>query len=319
MIAQNVYKKELVHRYEGEDYLKYFSAADFPGLSDEPFRFMSGPNSLSAHRYAYKGERDALVVFFHGLGAGHRSYMREIDVLCRRGYTVIAYDNTGCVESEGKDIGGFTQSLADAYAALTHLKNTGELAKYGRFFVMGHSWGGYAAANLPAYFEGIEKAVAISGFLSVEAMLRRQVEDATPKPLQKTFLKCFFEMEQTNAPRFFAADALKTVPGSKTQFLFAHSADDPVVLFEEHTGALQKLAPKNARFLVCTGKKHNPNYSADAVTYMNGIFGGFQTAQKEGKVKTPEEKRAFFADADWLRMTEQDQAFWDSVFDFLEH
>ena len=318
MIAKAVYKKELVHRYDGEPYIRYFSAADFPGLGDGPFRFGSGENTLSAHRYAYGGERGELIVFFHGIGAGHRAYMREIELLCRRGYTVIAYDNTGCAESGGADIGGFSQGLADAYAALAFLKKTGELNKYERFFVMGHSWGGYAAANVPAFFEGIGKAVAISGFLSVQTMLCGLVEAATPAPLKKSFLKTFLSVEEAAAPRFFAANALQTVPESKTRFLFACSEDDPMVPFKDHTGALQKLAPANARFLITAGKKHNPNYTPDAGAYMNEVFGGFQTALKSGKLKTEEEKRAYFADTDWLRMTAQDAAFWDRVIAFLD-
>ena len=63
---------------------------------------------------------------------------------------------------------------------------------------------------------------------------------------------------------------------------------------------------------------HNPNYTADAVVYMSEVLGGFQAAQKAGKMKTLDEKKAYFKDTDWRRMTAQDEGFWDRVCAFLQ-
>ena len=41
-IIEAEYRKNFTRRYDGEAYLKYFSAADFPELRDEPFSFFSG-------------------------------------------------------------------------------------------------------------------------------------------------------------------------------------------------------------------------------------------------------------------------------------
>lgn len=317
MIANAIYRKQLVHRYDGEPYIKYFSAADFPGLGDEPVRFLSGENSLAGHWYKYGGEKNELIVFCHGIGGGHRSYMREIELLCRRGYTVFAYDCTGCCDSEGEDIKGFAQAPADLDAALGYLEETGALKNYRRTFVMGHSWGGYAAANIPACRSGIDKVVAISGFISIEAMLRGQLA-GVKAPVRGTLIKQFLAIERAAAPRFADVCTLDTVKNTDTQFLFAHSTDDTMVLYENHTAVIEKAAPANARFIICTGKKHNPNYAQDAVDYMNETFGGFQAADKEGRLKTPEEKIAYFAGTDWLRMTAQDEDFWAKVFAFLD-
>ncbi len=317
LIFDAVYKKKLVHRYDDEGYIKYFTAADFPGLQAEPFSFTSGKNTLRGFWYRYGGERNELIVFCHGVGGGHRSYMTEIAHLCGRGYTVLAYDNTGCFASEGRDIGGFVQSLADLDAAVKALKADGAWERFSRVFVMGHSWGGYAAANIPAYQSGFEKAVAISGFVSVERMLLTQTVGAKTAMNRFTFRQlCAFEKKA--GPAYFGANALDAVNEGKTKFLFAHSKDDPVVPYAEHTRYIQENAKADAEYLIVSGRMHNPNYTSDAVIYMSEVFGGFQAAEKAGKLKTLEAKQAYLKDTDWRRMTAQDEAFWDKVCAFLQ-
>ena len=81
----------------------YFSAADFPGLEAEPFSFPSCKgHELKGYFYHYDDPIPGrIVVFDHGFGGGHRSYMKEIELLCRHGYLVFSYDHTGCMESGG--------------------------------------------------------------------------------------------------------------------------------------------------------------------------------------------------------------------------
>ena len=104
-MAESIYRKNFVHRYDDAGYLHYFSAKDFPGLRDEHCGFYSGKNRLSAHLYSREDSREEiLVVFCHGIGGGHRSYLQEIHQLTLRGFPVFAYDNTGCFDSEGESI-----------------------------------------------------------------------------------------------------------------------------------------------------------------------------------------------------------------------
>ena len=81
----------------------YYSAADFPGLKAEAFSFPSCKgHELKGYFYHYADPVPGrIVVFDHGFGGGHRSYMKEIELLCRHGYLVFSYDHTGCMESGG--------------------------------------------------------------------------------------------------------------------------------------------------------------------------------------------------------------------------
>ena len=318
-IIEAEYRKNFIRRYDGEDYLKYFSAADFPELRDEPFSFFSGAYRLAAHLYSCENARTGeLLIFCHGIGGGHRSYLQEIVALCRRGYRVRAYDNTGCCDSEGPDIVSMSHSLADLDACLRHLKAEGIFQQYARVFVVGHSWGGFAVGNIASYHDGISKAVVISGFISTERLLEDNLSGIAA-PLRKTVLKRLCAFEKKAAPDYFDACTPDAVNGKKTRFLFAHSTDDAMVPFARHTGYLKEQTDDpDIRWMICENRKHNPNYTQDAVDYMNDMFSEFNRQVKEGTLKTPEEKRDYFKDADWHRMTAQDEAFWDEVAAFLQ-
>ncbi len=311
----NAYRKQVVHRYDDEGYIKYYSAADFPGLQDAPFRFASGENRLSGHVYS-RVPGSELVLFCHGIGGGHRSYMKEIDLLCRRGFTVIAWDNTGCFDSEGEAIRCMAQSLADLDAAIGFLKAQGTLDGFSHVYAVGHSWGGFAVGNIPLFRPEVEKAVVISGFVSVERLLAGFLGGAE-KGAKKFAFKRLCAYEKKTQPHCFSACTADAAAVGQTKFLFVHSTDDPTVPFALNAGWLRDTIGDKADFLVYDDKKHNPNYTSDAAAYLTDTFGRFNALQKAGKLKTIEEKRAFFADADWARMTAQDEDFWDRACAFL--
>ena len=312
-----IYGKLFIHRYDDNGYIKYFSAADFPGLQAQPISFRSGGNELRGFFYGYPGARtDTLIVFCHGIGGGHRSYMTEIDRICRAGYSVFAYDNTGCFASQGESIGSMSRSLADLDSAIKYLKSEGIFAKYQNVYCIGHSWGGFAVGNIPRFHPDISKIVVISGFLSVEGLLTSSLANVR-LPAEQGLIKKIMAFEQAAAPEYWDAYLPDAVKLGTAKYLFAHSTDDPMVPFAPNTGLLQTLCPEQT-FLVYGDRAHNPNYTADAVNYMQQTFGRFNKLNHAGRLPTLEKKRAFFAETDWRRMTAQDEDFWTRVFGFLD-
>ena len=163
------FRNNFLRRCDDAGTAYYFSAADFPGLEAEPFSFPSCKgHTLKGSFYHYANPIPGrIVVFDHGFGGGHRSYMKEIELLCRHGYLVFSYDHTGCMESGGEDIGGFTQSLVDLNDCLNALKAS-DRCRGLDFSVMGHSWGGFSTLNICALHPDISHIVVLSGFVSVE-------------------------------------------------------------------------------------------------------------------------------------------------------
>ena len=122
----NMYKGMMHTRCDDTETVFYFSAENFSGLKKEKYSFSSSlGHTLSGYIYSYESPiSNRLVVFDHGFGGGHRSYMKEIEMLCRQGYKVFSYDHTGCMESQGENTNGFAQSLHDLDDCLTALKRT---------------------------------------------------------------------------------------------------------------------------------------------------------------------------------------------------
>ena len=118
------YKKILLCRHDPDGSVFYFSKADFDGLISEDSHFFGDKGQrLQAHLY-YRGQKryDRLIIFEHGMGCGHAAYLREINEITERGYTVFTYDHTGTLNSEGENIGGFSQSLSDLDRAVDYVK-----------------------------------------------------------------------------------------------------------------------------------------------------------------------------------------------------
>jgi hypothetical protein len=73
----------------------------------------------------------------------------------------------------------------------------------------------------------------------------------------------------------------------------------------------------NIRFLFVTNKGHNPNYTEEAVKYLEE-FGSERVKLVRRKNVTAEDKKNFVASYDWKRMTEQDEAVWNTIFNHLD-
>ena len=310
------YRAQLDVRCDDTGSVFYFSAADFPGLLQIPFGFrtMRG-DRLQGYFYSYPNPIPGrLIVFDHGMGGGHRSYMKEIEMLARHGFRVFAYDHTGCMESEGASTGGFGRSVLDLNDCLKALKVHPECRGL-TISLMGHSWGAFACMNVVAWHPDVRHVVAMSGFLSVDAVLRQFFGG-----LLSPFRKHIRSIEATANPAAMDLDARKSLAETKASVLLIYSKDDKTVLARHHLEPLQKaLAPcENVRFLVVDGKDHNPNYTEAAVSIRNQLFQELTRKNKTGELTTDEQKKAFRESWNWSAITEQDNAIWQEIFACLD-
>lgn len=113
--------------------------------------------------YLYEqNQEQGLVVVVHGIGGGADSYLSQITYFVDQGWRVFAYDATGSFDSEGKTTKGFPQALIDLDAALTYINTQEEFANL-PILLFGHSWGGYAVANILHYDHEIAGVATVSG------------------------------------------------------------------------------------------------------------------------------------------------------------
>lgn len=296
----------------------YFSADDFPGLQKEEYSFTAAAgHKMKGYLYHYENPIPGrLVIFEHGFGGGHQSYMKEIELLCRHGYLILAYDHTGCMESGGETPNGLAQSLCDLNDCINSVKEDGRLSELD-ISVIGHSWGGYACLNIAALHPEVSHIVVISGFVSVELV----VNSFFGGPL-KGYRRAVMQLEREMNPNFVGYNAIETLSNTDAMVLLIYSDDDKLCRKDPHYTSLQAAlsGKKNVRFLPVRGKGHNPNYTADAVKYLAEYTAAVQRKTKKRELETDEQKVDFVASFDWNRMTAQDETVWKEIFKTLaEH
>jgi len=313
---EKIYRKQLFGRCDDNGVARYFQTEDFPGLQREPYVFAAkAGHSLQGYLYHYEEPIPGrLVVFDHGMGGGHRSYMKEIEMLARHGFMVFAYDHTGCMESGGDCTNGFAQSLNDLDTCLTVLKADPRFADV-VFSVVGHSWGAFSTMNVTALHPEIRHAVAMCGFVSVSQMLHQNFGG-----ILKGFYDHIYGLEARTNPEYVKACAVESLGQTKAKVLLIYSADDPLVKKEYHYDKLEKglSGKENIRLMLVHGKKHNPNYTEDAVNYLGEYTKALTEKLKKKELISDDRKKAFVDSFDWDRMTAQDETVWEEIFKTLD-
>ena len=308
---EKMYRSNLFLRNDNANGIFYFSPGDFPGLQAHPYEFSAkAGHILKGYFYHYEDPVPGrLIVFDHGMGNGHRAYMREIERLAREGFLVYAYDHTGCMASGGEHTNGFGQSLSDLDDCISAIKQIDKL-KRRRIGVVGHSWGGFSTMNIAAFHPEITHVVSMSGFISIPIMVAQTFSG----PL-KAFRKPILELERRANPDYADLDSRWSIWFSKANYLLIYSADDPVVRKNPHYDMLFNCFARryNVKLLLVEGKGHNPSYTKEAVKLKDAFFKDFQKAVKRKKLETPEQQKAFMSRYDWKAMTEQDEYVWKEI------
>ncbi|MBO4406716.1 MAG: alpha/beta fold hydrolase [Clostridia bacterium] len=311
------YRAAAFRRYDDTGTARYFGPEDFPGLIAEPVSFPNRAGDLLAGWFysCFAPKEGRLVVFDHGIGGGHRSYMKEIALLAEAGYRVFAYDHTGCMASGGECTRGMSGSLADLDDALSYLRETHGIPDES-ISVIGHSWGGFAALNISRYHPFLSHVVAISGFLSVPRLLASSLGGF---PLPAPYREAICALERDVNPGYADSDAISSLAGSGAKVLLIYSDNDPLIRKKLHYDPLYEAFSQksNFTFLLEKGKLHNPHYTREAVGLLSAYMRELSRKSKRRQLKTEEQRAAFRASFDWDAMTAQDPDVWEKILDHL--
>lgn len=311
----NIYRSIAYTRCDDTGNAFYFSNTDFSGLNRDEYNFKSSlGHNLCGNIYYYNNYNpERLVIFDHGFGGGHRSYMKELEMLCKHGYRVFAYDHTGCMKSEGINPNGMAQSLCDLNDCINALKADERFANLD-FSVMGHSWGGFSCLNISALHPDISHIVVLSGFVSVE-----EIVNSFFSGMLKVYRKAVSELEKTSNPEFVKYNAVETLSNTKAKVLLIYSDNDMLVK-KNHYDMLKSALEKkdNIKFILEHNKGHNPNYTQKAVEYLGKYSAEVKKKTKQKQLETDERKKAFVESFDWNAMTEQDENVWNKIFEALD-
>lgn len=218
--------------------------------------FQSNQLKLTGYIYwdnARQNNNNEVILFIHGYGATHQSYMIEISEFVRRGYRVFTYDMTGCGESEGKSLRGFSQFIIDAQAAIHFLKDHYNA----EIVIMGHSVGAFAVGavlNLEA--DNVKKAVVMAGFNYPCEFVRMYMQK---KMGYYSYLLEFwiFIFERIRFRKYAMLKAAKGIDRFLKPVLILQGDSDEEVEPESSLYALKKLCRNNkAEFFLISNVGH---------------------------------------------------------------
>lgn len=305
-------------RCDGDENLKYLKAKNFDNLNARPVDFKSDKGQ-TLNGFLYSNAKvetyKALVVFSHGMGAGHLAYTTEINFFAQKGYLVLAYDNTGTCASEGNKINGFAQGIIDLKFALEFVKERDDL-KDMPIILAGHSWGAYSVCNVSAIVEdtSIKGIVAFSPFNSMNKLIRDIAKSQTKVNL--SILSPFFDL--INLIKFGKTGVLRTcdtINSNSIPTLVMHGGNDmQVTIKNSPVGRPNRIKDnENARTVLYESKFHNVYLAKDAEQYLNDTFAKIATLGKN----TPEAYEVY-QNIDYALITKEDLNVMETAVSFME-
>lgn len=312
-----IFKAAFGKRCNGDRRLKYLTCEDFEDLRCAPVSFKSDKGQiLKGALYITAGTVKplALIIFSHGMGGGHRSYMTEINTFAKNGFAVLAYDNTGTFASEGKSLVGFYQGVKDLKAAI-QWADSNEKFNGLKKIIVGHSWGGYSVCqNLADKDLNIAGAVAFSapdsGYQVVTGMLGKKMSFLTP------LFKLIFRIADDKNSLIRCSDILGSL--TSPPVLLLHGDSDPVVTPVNSPLASAKVKTNpHITSIMYEGRCHNVYQTKESEEYLNNVFAGINALKK---IKNPSKEEIDYCyDIDYDLITREDPSVMQTVINFIKN
>ncbi|MBE6589905.1 MAG: alpha/beta fold hydrolase [Ruminococcaceae bacterium] len=298
IIKKRFYRGSYPKGPTAERFYKDFSTR----YSRRPISFYSGKHRLQGYVYGEENTQ-GMVVFAHGIGVGHETYIKELLWLVDQGWCVLAYDATGSCESEGDSTGGLVQSALDLHAALSWVEREERLSHL-PVCLMGHSWGGYAVAAVLAFGHNVRASASISGYSDPLRMIaefaRSNMGRATC--LLIPFVWLWMRMRHG---RLGSLTAIKGINKSDVPVLLIHGTEDELVTLETVSIVREasNIKNPNVQMLLVDAKGQSGHGSifrhSDSTDYIEGVEAALKALKRDrGDAMVPEDLERFFSEVD---------------------
>lgn len=321
LIAKRIRGLVFNKRYDDNHTLKYFYASDFENLEAEPIEFISKKNKIKGLIYknttfdSYKG----VIVFAHGLGAGHVQYTTEINHFAKNGYIVVSYDISGTGNSEGKTIKGVTTGLYNLIDCLKFVENNPSLSIYKKM-VIGHSLGGYAVNNVTRFNSNLVGVVSLSGFDAPYKLISEEIGLANGTEISA--LRFMFKLlDLFNFGKDGVLSSLDAFKKTEINHLIIAGDKDNIVdtikNFEMFRDVLKEK--NNFEFVLVNDRYHRPNITVDAANYDQETNVQLADLKRDFNNKVPEERlKKYYESLDYNLLVQLDDEVMNKIDEFIE-
>lgn len=287
----------------------------------ENISFYSNDNQLTGYIYGNNNDK-ALIVLAHGLGGGADDYLPQIMFFVDNGYKVFAYNCTGSYESEGKSTIGFTQSVIDLDAALNYVEENNALNTLD-ILLFGHSWGGYAVANILNYDHDIKAVVSVAGVNSAKSFVENEMIEMLGwfGHLEKPYLAMYQHYLFGSKYKMTAVNGINK---SNISVLLIHGEDDNVVVYDRDSIIHQKskITNEKVEYITTTGihgGHMNLFRSEEAVNYSNDVNAVYRVLYDSYNGKIPYTlNQAFYAKLDNKLISDLNLDLMNSILEFYD-
>ena len=288
-------------RYDRPDYaltagMYCFSRVD-SGLERELRSFKSDGVRLQGYYYPAPSPK-GLTVVCHGIHAGADDYLPIIEYMVGAGYSVFSFDYKGTYDSDGDSTVGMCESVVDLDHALDYIESQREFNGL-PITLIGHSWGGYAAAAVLPLHKRIAACATIAapnnGYTLILEKGEQYAGELASKGIPEIFLNVY---QKLLFGKYTKLSGVKGINGTDIPVLIAHGEKDSVINIKLQGiyGHRDELRTKNVEYYTGRGVQGGHNsiwHSKDSCEYQSSVDGEMKAVKKD-KNLSYEEKVDFF-------------------------
>lgn len=307
-------------RYERPDYALTAGVCCIsrakPGLERELRSFYSDGVRLQGYYYPAKDPK-GLTVVCHGIHAGADDYLPIIEYMVSSGYSVFAFDYKGTYDSDGDSTVGMCESLVDLDHALDYIESTREFDGL-PVTLIGHSWGGYAAASVLPLHRRVVSCAAIAAPNNGYTLILEKGEQYGGQLASKGIPEVFLNVYQKILfGKYTAFDAVKGINGTDIPVLIAHGEHDGVIniALQAIYGHKNEIRRNGVEYYCATGAQsgHDTVWHSEASARYRSELEAEIKSVKKSKTMTYEEKAAFFNGIDHRLYSEVNAELFEKI------
>lgn len=291
-------------RVKRPDYALYAGEYCYERVEHKLLRseFFYKVNDVKLKGYYYESPQSkGLVVLSHGMKSGADDYLPIIEYMVNAGYNVFSYNCTGTYESEGDNLVGMCQSLIDLEGTLAYIQSVDSLSKM-PLFLIGHSWGGYAATSVLSLRKEVKACASIAAMHDACKIMTEKAQEYVgalgkfPEPAFNIYQRLLFD-------EYVDCNAIRGINESNIPVLVAHGRMDKTITYAKQSiiAYKDKITNPYVQYYVGEGLQGSHTgilHSIASEEYQKQVKADFKALEKAKGELTYEEKTAFYATVD---------------------
>lgn len=267
---------------ENPCYLRYEDYAS--ELDSEPF--VCGYYGKSICGYIYKDNKNVdpngFIILSHGLFGTHVQYLMDVYMLCKEGYEVLAYDQYGVGESDGRSQEYLAHGIYVMENVIQYVKKNNVNHDL-PIFLYGHSWGAYSALGAMRNYPDLKGVIVRGGPIKPSVSGSDLIHMLKPKLYSSIVL--FYPLAvHLFLGRQYSISCLRGPKKNKTTpVLILHSKDDTMVPYLHSSAHYYENHPQNnVRVVLSEEGGHNTLITKEGFESYQAAVKEYKRLKKEG-------------------------------------